>query len=162
MSTQRITRHKYVQFTYRIFDADSDELMEQIDMPVAYIQGFDGGLFLPIESALEGKTIGDEVEVILNPDQAFGEPDPELMYTDAIENVPPQFRQLGAEVEMQNEAGETKTFRVTHIEDGKLTVDGNNPLCGRRLRFVVKVLEVRDPLPGDRPGLVNETQGMLH
>ena len=49
-----------------------------------------------------------------------------------------------AEVQMQNESGEAKTFYVTKIEDQKLTVDGNHPLAGKALKVQVKILEVRD------------------
>ncbi|MBA1329906.1 peptidylprolyl isomerase, partial [Candidatus Endoriftia persephone str. Guaymas] len=69
---------------------------------------------------------------------------PTLTFTDDLENVPPEFRKLGAEVQMQNSEGETKSFFVTKIEDGKLTVDGNHPLAGKRLLVKVKILEVRD------------------
>ena len=79
----------------------------------------------------------------------WGPHDPGLTYTDDIENIPPQFRQLGAEVSMQNDAGEMKTFYVTRIEDGQLTVDGNHPLAGKPLIVKVSILEVRDALPGE-------------
>jgi FKBP-type peptidyl-prolyl cis-trans isomerase SlyD len=50
---------------------------------------------------------------------------------------------------MQNEAGELKSFYVTKIEDGKLTVDGNHPLSGKTLVVKVKILEVRDATKED-------------
>ena len=77
-------------------------------------------------------------------EDGFGPHDPDLTFTDDLENVPPQFRHLGAEVQMQNESGEAKIFYVTHIENGKLTVDGNHPLAGKRLHVSVHILEVRD------------------
>jgi len=48
---------------------------------------------------------------------------------------------------MANDGGETKTFTVTHIEDGKLTVDGNHPLAGKTAKFYVTVLDIRDATP---------------
>ncbi|MDH5765133.1 MAG: peptidylprolyl isomerase, partial [Gammaproteobacteria bacterium] len=78
------------------------------------------------------------------PAEGFGEHDPEMTFTDDIENVPPQFRQLGIQVEMANDAGETKTFVVTKIDNDKLTLDGNHPLAGKTARFTVNVLEIRD------------------
>ena len=50
---------------------------------------------------------------------------------------------------MQNETGEVKSFFVTKIEDGKLTVDGNHPLAGKELVVRVKILEVRDATKED-------------
>lgn len=63
--------------------------------------------------------------------------------TDDIENVPAEHRRLGSEVEFENERGERMTFRVTRIAGGKLTVDGNHPLAGQTVRFVVTVVGVR-------------------
>ena len=97
-----------------------------------------------------GKSAGDEVEVEVSPERGFGPHDPNLTFTDDIANVPSQFRQVGAEVQMKNEAGEVKTFFVIKIEDGKLTVDGNHPMAGKTLRVNVKILEVRDATEADQ------------
>jgi FKBP-type peptidyl-prolyl cis-trans isomerase SlyD len=95
--------------------------------------GTDGGLLEKVERALEGHRSGDVVvEVTLNPDEGFGEYEEALTYTDDIGNVPPEFRHVGAEVEMENEHGESQIFRVSRIENGRLTVDGNHPLPARR------------------------------
>jgi FKBP-type peptidyl-prolyl cis-trans isomerase SlyD len=66
------------------------------------------------------------------------------MFTDAIENVPPPYRRIGAEAMFQNEAGETKTMIVTKIENGEITLDGNHPFAGKDLVFRVTIIDVRD------------------
>lgn len=143
MSDDRVTKHKVVSLTYRILD-QGGSLLEQVDLPVSYVHGGKNDLIEKLETALEDKSVGDQVELTVAPDEAFGEHDPELTYTDDLENVPPQFRQIGAEVEMQNDQGEIKTFVVSQIDDGKLTVDGNHPLAGKSLTFLVKVESIRD------------------
>ena len=144
MSDQRIQRNKYVQFTYSISDEDGN-VVEQVDLPVHYVHGAGNmGLIERVERALEGCKAGDTIEVEVPPAEGFGEHDPEMTFTDDIENVPPQFRQLGIQVEMANDAGETKTFVVTKIDNDKLTLDGNHPLAGKTARFTVNVLEIRD------------------
>jgi FKBP-type peptidyl-prolyl cis-trans isomerase SlyD len=45
---------------------------------------------------------------------------------------------------MENDRGQTRSFLVTHVDDETLTVDGNNPLCGRAVVFVLDILTVRD------------------
>ena len=45
---------------------------------------------------------------------------------------------------MENDRGQTRSFLVTHLDDEKLTVDGNNPLCGREVVFTLEILTVRD------------------
>ncbi|MDH5764831.1 MAG: FKBP-type peptidyl-prolyl cis-trans isomerase, partial [Gammaproteobacteria bacterium] len=108
MSDQRIQRNKYVQFTYSISDEDGN-VVEQVDLPVHYVHGAGNmGLIERVERALEGCKAGDTIEVEVPPAEGFGEHDPEMTFTDDIENVPPQFRQLGIQVEMANDAGETK------------------------------------------------------
>ncbi len=143
MNQQVVQSGLVVYITYSILD-QAGNVVEQHDLPVGYVQGANSGLLPSIESALTGKKIGDQVEVTLAPQDAFGERDPELCFTDDLDNVPPPFRKVGAQVEMANEAGDTKTFYVTRIEDGKLTVDGNHPLAGQNATCVVNVLNIRE------------------
>lgn len=144
MSSDRISKNKAVQFTYSISD-DAGNIVEQVDLPVNYVHGASQmGLIERVERALEGCKAGDSITVEVPPSEGFGEYDPDLTFTDDLDNVPPQFRQVGAQVEMANDAGETKTFIVSKIENGKLTVDGNHPLAGKTAKFTVTVLDVRD------------------
>jgi FKBP-type peptidyl-prolyl cis-trans isomerase SlyD len=148
MSEQVVKFGKYVALTYSISD-ERGGVLEQYDLPVGFVYGSDTELIGGMDKAIKGKVAGDTVEVTVPPEQGFGEHDPDLTFTDDVENVPPQFRRVGAEVAMQNEAGEVKTFYVTRIEDGKLTVDANHPLAGKPLIVRVNILEVRDAEPGE-------------
>ncbi len=85
----------------------------------------------------------------MQPEDGFGSHDPALTFVDDIDNVPPQFRKVGAEVQMQNDEGEVKSFFVRKIENGKLTVDGNHPLAGKTLKIRVEIKEVREATPAD-------------
>jgi FKBP-type peptidyl-prolyl cis-trans isomerase SlyD len=143
MNEQKVSKNKAVYVTYSILD-QSGAVYEQYEMPVGYVHGGNSPLFEKIEAALEGKKVGDRVEVSLNPQEGFGEPDPNLSFTDDIENVPPEYRHVGAEVDFQNERGENVQFRVSRIADGKLTVDSNHPLAGQTVTFLVNVVNIRD------------------
>lgn len=138
-----IKLNKVVSITYAILN-HRGEVIEQHDVPVAYLHGRAGGLLPGIEAALEGRTIGERVEIQLGPEDAYGVRDENLTFTDDIENVPPQYRHVGAEVQFENEAGESRTFYVTQIEDGKLTVDGNPALAGQSVTCLVNVIDIRD------------------
>ena len=146
MNQQVVQSGLVVYITYSILDQDGN-VIEQHDLPVGYVQGGNSGLLPSIESALIGKRVGDRVDVTLAPQDAFGERDPDLSFTDDLDNVPPQFRHVGAQVQMASETGETKTFYVTSIEDGKLTVDGNHPLAGQNATCVVNILDIREATP---------------
>ncbi|MCP3850736.1 MAG: peptidylprolyl isomerase [Gammaproteobacteria bacterium] len=142
MATEQIENDKYVELTYEILD-ENDEVRERADIPVKYIHGHDSGLFPKIEKALEGHVSGDKVEVSLSQLEGFGPSDPSLIFTDNLTNVPSEFHQIGSEVQMQNDQGETKKFTVTSIQNGKLTVDGNHPLAGQTIKFILIVGVVR-------------------
>ena len=143
MSEQFVENNKVVSFTYSITD-ESGELIEQSDLPIRYVHGGKHDLFEKVEQALEGSVVGDTVEVELTPEEGFGPHDPGLTYTDDIENVPPEFRHVGAEVEMMNDQGETRKFTVSHIGGGKLTVDGNPPMAGKTIVFHIRVTDIQD------------------
>lgn len=143
MTDQFVGSGKVVSFTYTIVDEVGD-VIEQSDLPISYVHGGKHDLFEKVEEQLEGSVVGDIVEVSLTPEEGFGRRDPNLTYTDNLDNVPAEFRRVGAEVEMVNDAGDSKTFVVTHIEDGKLTVDGNHPMAGKVITFNISVTAIRD------------------
>ena len=148
MSNKIVSNGKYVSLTYTIVD-DSDNVVEQHDLPLGFVYGSDTELIGGMDKAIKGKSAGDSVEVSVPPEDAFGDHDQDLTFTDDLENVPPEFRKIGAEVQMQNDTGEAKTFYVSEIEDGKLTVDGNHPLAGKTLKIKINILEVRNAKTGE-------------
>lgn len=149
MSAQSVNQNKVVSFVYSIVD-ESGELLEQSDIPISYVHGGKHDLFEKVEQGLDGAVVGDTVAVQLTPEEGFGAHDPDLTYTDAIENVPDEFRRIGADVEMMNDQGDSKKFTVTRIEDGKLTVDGNHPMAGKTIIFRIKVTDIRDATPEEQ------------
>lgn len=163
MSNQSIEQGKLVSLTYRIY-GESGDLLEQSDLPVSYIHGGQNELIGGMDRAVAGKCAGEEVELKVTPEQGFGPHDPDLTFTDSIENVPPQFRHVGAEVQMQNDSGEVKTFYITKIADGQLTVDGNHPFAGKHLRVKVQIKEVRDPTEQElaQDGTAHADQTRMH
>jgi FKBP-type peptidyl-prolyl cis-trans isomerase SlyD len=148
MSDQLVRPGKFVSVTYSMGD-EAGNVVEQSDLPVSYIHGGTTELIGGMDQALAGKRVGDAVELHLPAEAAFGHHDPNLTFTDDLANVPPEFRFVGAEVPMQNDAGDARTFYVTRIEDGRLTVDGNHPLAGKPLQVRMTVREVRDPTPAE-------------
>lgn len=154
MKSGPIEKNKVVTITYRILH-EGGELAEQSDLPIDYIHGTGDDMFPKIEQALEGKQIGDCVEVLLTPQEGFGEHDPNLLFTDDIDNVPAEFRFVGAEPSFENTNGEVMNMHVSKIENGQLTVDANHPFAGKNMRFSVTVVGIRDAtreeLQGNRP-----------
>ena len=152
MTDAIIEKNKYVSFTYRILD-ESENVIEQSNLPMDYQHGVANDMFEKLENALAGKKTGDQIKVTLNPDEGFGQPLPELIHTDSIENVPSEFRHVGARPTFQNDQGDTREMLVTKVENGKMTIDGNHPFAGKNITFVVDILSVDDkPLPAMSAG----------
>ena len=141
-----VTQHKLVYITYSILD-QRGMVVEQYDIPVGYVQGANSGILPAIEASVEGRKIGERIEITLKPEDGYGVRDESLVFVDDIENVPPEFRRVGAEVMFENAAGETKVFYVTAIEDGQLTLDGNPSLAGQSVTCLVNVVDIRDATP---------------
>ncbi len=139
----RVAANKVVSITYVIRD-ESGEICEYRDLPVAYIHGGGRPLFAQIETALEGKKVGDKATVNLSPEQGFGDHDPSLTFTDDINNVPPELRYIGAEFQAESDQGDRRDFRVTRLDGDRLTVDANHPLAGKHLTYEVTVVGIRD------------------
>ncbi len=142
--SETISINKYVELIYRIVDQSNGAVIEQVEDPLGYVHGDNTLLFNQVTKELEGKCVGDEVEILLKAKDAFGPKIDELIFTDDLNNVPLEYRFIGATVSMQNDKGGTKDFIVSNIEDGKLTIDGNHPLAGKDIVFYVEVLSIRD------------------
>lgn len=144
MPDKIVEKFKVVSFTYFITD-EQDQVLERSDIPLDYLHGAQNNQMFPkIEAALEGKKSGDEVTVKLNPDEGFGEHDSSLTFTDSLENVPTEFRYVGARPVFTNDNGEKMQFVVTKIEDDQITIDGNHPFAGKTINFHIKIDAVRD------------------
>ena len=141
--SEQIEKDKYVSLTYSISD-ESGDVLESTDMPIHFIYGRDHKVISKIEQALAGRQAGDRLSVSLSPGEGFGEHMQELTYVDELDNVPEEFRHVGAEIEFQNDIGESRIFRVTHIDSDTLTVDGNHPFAGKHLLFTITIQAVRD------------------
>jgi FKBP-type peptidyl-prolyl cis-trans isomerase SlyD len=140
----RIAKNKVVSFDYTLSDAAGEVLDSSAGKePLSYIHGT-GSLIPGLESVLEGKSAGDELEVSIAPEDGYGERDEALIDTLSRE----QLRDLeslreGLMFTMDDEEG-TRIYTVLKIAGDEVTVDGNHPLAGKTLHFAVTVQEVRD------------------
>jgi FKBP-type peptidyl-prolyl cis-trans isomerase SlyD len=135
---------KFVELTYKVTDRKSGHVLTRVEFPLGYVHGHNEILSPSVHKALEGKSAGDVIEVPLDGNRIFGARDESLVFTDRLENVPEEYRKLGTSILMENDKGQTRSFLVTRMDDETLTVDGNNPLCGREVVFTLEILTVRD------------------
>ena len=139
-----IEDNKFVELNYKVVDAKTGNILVTVDYPLGYVHGVNDVMADAVTKELYGKKVGDVIEVPVDTKLLYGERDESLVLTDRIENVPEEYREIGMTITMENEKGEVKSFIVTRFDDKTLTVDGNNPLCGRDVKFVLEVLLIRD------------------
>lgn len=139
-----IQKDKLVELSYKIVDQKSGEVLTLVEFPIAYVQGASSVLAPEVTAELEGKSAGDIIDVPIDCNQLYGPRDESLVFTDRLENVPKEYQEVGMTITMQNEKGDPKNFIVTRIDEKSLTIDGNNPLCGREVIFKLEILLVRD------------------
>jgi len=139
-----ITRNTVVTLSYSVADTDGNRLDDD-QGPLEYLHGGYGGIFLPVEAALEGKAVGDSATVKLQPSEAFGEYDPELVDMVPVEVLPEPLT-VGMQLEgtaSDGSEGAPAYATVTDIADGKAVLDANHPLAGMALVFNCTVLKIR-------------------
>jgi FKBP-type peptidyl-prolyl cis-trans isomerase SlyD len=142
--SETIQDGKFVELTYKVTDRKSGHVLTRVEFPLGYVHGHNEILSPLVHRELAGRSAGDVIEVPIDGNRIFGPRDESLVFTDRIENVPEEYRQVGTSILMENDRGETRSFLVTWLDDERLTVDGNNPLCGREVVFTLEVLTVRD------------------
>lgn len=136
---------KFVELTYKVTDKKSGHILTMVEFPLGYIHGHNEILAPFVHAQLEGKSAGEIIKVPIDGSRIFGVRDESLVFTDRVENVPEEYRKVGTSILMENDKGQTRSFLVTAVDDETLTVDGNNPLCGREVVFTLEILAVREP-----------------
>lgn len=141
---ETIQENKFVELNYKVLDEQTGQVLSTVEFPLSYVHGAGQVLAAQVTAELEGRVAGDTIEVPIDGNQIYGPRDEDLVFTDHIENVPEAYREVGTKILMENDKGEPREFIVTRLDDKTLTVDGNNPLCGRDLIFKLEILTVRD------------------
>lgn len=139
-----VSEGKYVELTYKVIDSKTEAILTMVEFPIGYIHGVTEALAPQVTAELEGKVVGDVINVPIDCNKLYGPRDESLVFIDHIDNVPEEYREVGMSILMENEQGQTKNFLVTRVDEKSVTIDGNNPLCGREVIFKLEILTVRD------------------
>jgi len=110
--------------------------------PLVYTQGNDE-IIPGLEKELTGLAAGDEKQVRLEPEDAYGAVDPEAFHEVPLDQIPENARQEGQLLVMQDDQGNKRQIKVSEIRDDTALLDLNHPLAGETLHFDVKILDVQ-------------------
>ena len=150
----KIEKNTIVSLRYKLTDAQNN-VIEEPDSPMVYLHGGYEGTFPKIESLLDGQDIGYEATIQLEPNEAFGDYDPELLKIEPRTRFPeplevgmqfegvPDANEENAVAEDTDTDDEPLIYTVTDVADNQVVLDGNHPLAGMALRFWVQVEDVR-------------------
>lgn len=133
-----------VSMHYKLTDEKGEELDSSNGRdPLKYLHGA-SNIVPGLERALAGKAAGDNVQVVVQPDDGYGEVNPQMVQTvprSAFEGATEI--KAGMQFQAQGPEGQVQMITVTDVTGDDVTVDGNHPLAGQVLHFDVSVEEVR-------------------
>jgi FKBP-type peptidyl-prolyl cis-trans isomerase SlyD len=143
----RIENGRVVRLEYEMKDCDGVPVEDE-GAHLEYLHGGFGGIFPKVEEALQGKEPGHEVKLTLEPEDAFGEYDAQLLRVEPRESFPAQ-TEVGMRFEgvPGEDESQSRIYTVTDVTDEAVVVDGNHPLAGERLWFKCSVADVRRATP---------------
>lgn len=141
----QITKHKVATIDYTLTNPSGQVLdTSKGAQPLSYLHGV-GGIIPGLETALEGKSKGDQLNVTIPPDQAYGARNEQL-----VQDVPKKAFQgvqdvrPGMQFRAQGPQGQTQVVTVVSVADESVKVDANHPLAGVTLSFDVNIVDVRE------------------
>jgi len=139
----KIIDNTVVTLTYTVHD-DEGKLVDKGEEPLTYLHGGYDGIFPLVEKALAGRKAGESMRLKLQPDDAFGEYDAELVRVEPRARFPAEIK-VGMQFEgaAEDDDEDLMIFTVTEIADDQVVVDGNHPLAGVALTFDCTVVSVR-------------------
>jgi FKBP-type peptidyl-prolyl cis-trans isomerase SlyD len=137
----KIDKDTAVTLSYKVADTQG-KLLETSKEPMVYLHGGYGNTFPKIEEALQGREAGYQTTLELQPQDAFGLRDENLVQTIPKTQFPPGVK-VGGQLEGRGEDGHAHVFTVVKIKGDQVLLDGNHPMAGKALRFQLSVTEVR-------------------
>ena len=138
----KIEKNMVVSISYVLLDS-TGKTMEKTESPVSYLHGGFDEIFPIVEEALQNKEIGHSCNILMLPENHFGEYDSNLVRIEPRNALPDNIK-IGMQFEGEEENSKiTLIYTITDITEDKVIVDGNHPLAGMTLHFDCTVTGVR-------------------
>ena len=146
--TMIVAKNTVVTLASNVTNSDND-IVDEGDEPLSYLHGDYDSIFAKVEAALDGKPVGHTAHVLLEPDDAFGEYDVELLTVVDLALLPANIQENMMVERVDEETQEAVPMVVTNIADGKAVLDANHPLAGVRLNFTCTITAIRPASPDE-------------
>ncbi len=142
----QITKDTVVTLDYSVIDPDGN-VVDGGEEPLAYLHGYGTDIFPVIESALDGKVVGDTLRIAMTADDAFGPYQDDLVKVEP-RDIFPDTIEIGMQFETgENDDEESELYTIIDIEGDQVVLDANHPLAGLDLTFECTVREIRAASP---------------
>ena len=140
----QICKNSVVSINFELRDREGN-VLEKSEHPISYLHGGYDGIFPAVEQVLEGMREGENADITLEPENAFGEYDAQLVRVEPQDVFPMEEITVGMQFQggSDDDPDEIILYTVTNVADGKVVVDGNHPLAGQTVQFSCTVTGVR-------------------
>lgn len=140
----QVGENRVVTFEYTAVDEQGKLIESSRDSePMCYLHGY-GRIAPGLETALEGRSVGDSFSITLAPADAFGERDDSLLHSFSREELSGLgMIEPGMQLQASDDSG-TRILTVSEVREDEVILDENHPLAGMTVSFDVKVVDVRD------------------
>ena len=157
----RVAKNTVVSLDVELADIWGNSI-ERTEEPLQYMHGGHGNVFPAVEAALEGRAVKDRVEVRLEPEDAFGDYDENLLRVESRSKFPESL-EVGMRFEGdQGGDDEGRVFTVTDIAEDKVVLDANHPLAGMALKITCTVVDVRPATASEiENGAADDPESMI-
>ena len=103
----------------------------------------EGDFYTPVEEALVGMSVGDKKTVTVSPDDAFGDYDPENVFSVPRGEFPDDITpEVGQGMEVTGEDDEVYMVTVVEVTDEEVSLDTNHPLAGEELTYELELMAI--------------------
>jgi FKBP-type peptidyl-prolyl cis-trans isomerase SlyD len=147
MSITTAQKNTAVKIRFTLHDPDGQLIDEEAD-GITYLHGGYDEIFPLVEAAFDNKPVGHRIDVLLTPENAFGEYDEENIRTEKVEDLDMPDLEVGTILESEDdETGEPVYWQVIEIKGDEVALDANHPLAGLTIRFQGEIVEIREATP---------------